>query len=160
MNKITTIYWRPSCMMHFSGAYSNYEFVVALHVDVVSWKILAYTLRMNGQADRAYKPPMIDSRNHYGFWLWQAIREFSDLKNSSSISPVHPNQLEFDCLGTVRVIRKLPPGQVAALSHRLMKGFYDLDAWFLAHMRSPVRVPNDLLLLRLNRAIRHANRSA
>mgnify|MGYP003552669246 CR=1 FL=1 len=158
MHKIDTIYWQPGCMVHLPGSYSSDYFVIVLHVDVISWQILTYTLRFSYQLGSVYKPPLIDTFYPYRFWLWQAERGDLHEQTDSSIRQARPTRLEFDCFGPFSVVRKLPPAKVHFLANRLMKAFYDLSSWHLSYLYSPIRIPNALLLRRIDSAIDYANR--
>jgi hypothetical protein len=157
MHKIGTIYWQPGCMVHLPGSYSSDYFVVVLHVDVISWKILAYTLRFSDQLGSVYKPPLIDTLHPYRFWLWQAERGDLHEHTDSSVLQARPTRLEFDYFGPFSVVRKLPQAKVHFLANRLMKAFYDLSSWHLGYLYSPIRIPNALLLQRIDSAIEYAN---
>ena len=158
MHKIDTIYWQTGCMVHLPGSYSSDYFVIVLHVDVISWQILTYTLRFSDQLGSVYKPPLIDTFYPYRFWLWQAERGDLHEQTDSSIRQARPTRLEFDCFGPFSVVRKLPPAKVHFLANRLMKAFYVLSSWHLSYLYSPIRIPNDLLLRRIDGAINYANR--
>ena len=160
MHMITTVYWIPGCVLHRIGSRSNYHFVVALHVDVVSWKILNYTLGFREGCDSCSKPTLIDLKYPNRFWLWQAFRR--DLKEQAAlvIPPQAVTRLDFDSLGPFRTIRKLPATKVAILTNNLMKAFYDLSFWNLGYLYDPIRTTCAQLHRRIDSAIAFANRFA
>lgn len=157
MHRITTVYWIPGCKLHRAGSPSSYYFAVALHVDVVTLKILAYTLVFREGCDGFSKPALIDLKYPNRFWLWQAYRR--DLKEQKAL--VIPTKavtwLDFDSFGPLRVVRKLPPAKVALLTNRLMKAFYDLSLWHLGYLYNPIRTTSAQLFQRIDRAIECAN---
>jgi hypothetical protein len=157
MHRITTVYWMPGCMLHRTGSRLSYHFVVALHVDVVTWKILTYTLRFREGCDGFSKPALIDLKYPNRFWLWQAYRR--DLKEQTAlvIPPQAVTRLDFDSFGPFRVVRKLPAAKVALLTNSLMKAFYDLSLWHLGYLYNPIRTTSAQLLQRIDRAIECAN---
>ncbi|MHC8381319.1 hypothetical protein [Pseudomonas sp. LB3P14] len=157
MHKISTISWMPGCMVHRPGAYSYYHFVIVLHVDVITLKILTYTLRFSKELDGFSKPALIDLRHPNRFWLWQADRRNFKEQTASVIPQQGVVSLDFDSFGPFRVVRKLPADKLALLTNSLMKAFYDLSFWHLGYLYSPIRIPDALLLQRIDSAIEYAN---
>lgn len=157
MHKISTIYWLPGCMVHCPGSHSCSHFVVALHVDVVAWKILTYTLRFREGRNGFSKPALIYLRHPNRFWLWQADRRNLKEQTASIIPSQGITRLDFDSFGPFRVVRKIPAAKLALLTNSLMKAFYDLSFWHLGYLYNPIRIPDALLLQRIGSAIEYAN---
>ena len=160
MHRICTLHWVPGCSVHLPGSNSFYNFSVVLHVNVVSWGILAYTLRLDDELGAVHKPALIDESHPYRFWLWQAERQTFYASTELSNVSGHVPRLDYDSFAPFRVIRKLPRAKLDSLAHLLMKAFYDLDASQLCCMYNPIKIPTNLLFKRLDRAINYANEVA
>lgn len=157
MSKIATIYWIPGCTVRIAGGYSSYHFVVVLQVDVVAWKILAYTIRSNERAQSKFAPPLIDLRHPKRFWLWQADRSNLAAQRTWVIRSMRPTRLDYDILGPWHIVRELPHAKRAHLTDCLMKGFYDLNAQHLGHLYATTHTTTELLLRRIDGAVEYVN---
>ncbi|MFA0918394.1 MULTISPECIES: hypothetical protein [Pseudomonas syringae group] len=157
MHKITMVSWRPGCMFHLAGALSYHSFTVVLYVNVVTWKILTYTLLFGKDVFGFSKPALIDNRHPNRFWLWQAGRLDFAQHQASSIISREVVGLSYDSFGPFRVVRKLPPAELYLLTNNLFKGFYDINANHIGHLCSPIRIPYALLLERIELCIEYAN---
>ena len=157
MYNMTMISWRPACMFHSAGSRSAHSFTVVLYVNVVTWKILTYTLLFGEDVLGFSKPALIDNRHPYRFWLWQAGRLDFDQHQASSIISRGVAGLGYDSFGSFRVVRKLSPAGLNLLTNNLLKGFYDINAKYIGHLCSPIRTPYALLLERIEVCIEYAN---
>lgn len=157
MHKINMISWQPGCAFHLAGGLTCHSFTVVLYVNVVTWKILTYTLLFGEYTLGFSKPALIDNRHPYRFWLWQAGRLDFDQHQDSSIISRGVVGLMYDSFGPFRVVRKLPPGELYLLTNNLLKGFYDINAKHVGHLCSPIRTPYALLLERIEACIEYAN---
>lgn len=157
MHKITMVSWRPGCMFHLAGALSYHSFTVVLYVNVVTWKILTYTLLFGEDVFGFSKPALIDNRHPNRFWLWQAGRLDFNQHQALSITSRGVVGLGYDSFGPFRVVRKLPPAGFNLLTNNLLKGFYDINAKHIGHLCNPIRTPYTLLLERIEACIEYAN---
>lgn len=157
LHKINTLYWIPGCTLHRRGAFSCYHFVVALQVDVVDWKILAYTTRVDEGAEWEFKPALIDLKHPNRFWLWQSDRRNMATQTAWVLRLKGGARLDYDTLGPWRIVQKLPSARLASFTDSLMKGFYDLSAQHLAYLHQTIRLTDNLLVKRIDAAIQYAN---
>ncbi|WP_455922646.1 hypothetical protein [Pseudomonas putida] len=157
MHKVTAISWRPACTFHSAGGRTCHSFTVVLYVNVVTGKILTYTLLFRDYVDGFSKPALIDTRHPNRFWLWQAGRLDFDQHQASSIISRGVVRLEYDDFGPVRSVRKFPPAKLYLLTNSLLKAFYDINAKYIGHLCRPLRTPYGLLLERIEGCIEYAN---
>lgn len=156
MHKICTLHWVPGCVLHAPDSKLCYHFSIALYIDLISWKILSYTLRLDDELGFIHRPPLIDTTHPYRFWLWQAERQtFYTLTDLSNLSGTF--RLDFDSFAPFRLVRKLPRDKVDFLTDVLMKAFYEPSSSQLCYMYNPTQIPTNLLSQRINRAIKFAN---
>jgi len=156
-HKITTLYWIPGCAVHLPGANRSYHFVVILHVDVVALKILSYTIRLDEMAGWVLSPALIDLKHPSRVWLWSADRQNLAAQTAWVVRVERLTRLDYDTIGPLRVVRKLPGAKLAVLTERLMKGFYDLKPQHLAHLHRTTYITNTILLQRIDNAVEYVN---
>lgn len=156
MHKLCALHWVPGCVLHAPDSELCHHFSVTLYVNLISWKILTYTLRLDDKLGSTHKPSLFDTSHPYRLWLWQAEQQtlytLTDLSNLNGTF-----RLEFDSLAPFRIVRKLSWAKVEFLTDLLMKAFYDLSSSQLCYMYNPTKIPTNLLYRRIDRAIKYAN---